>query len=172
MKKIIMALMCAAVSLTITAQPRGSKAPKQGENPVECQRPTPRMRMMPQVAGDIAMLRQAGLDSVKIRQVMELRKQNRKAQRDLQEKYKNDLRQLIGDEAYIKYLEAKVAKKNRKAVRQGKRGRKAMMRRGMRGQRPMMMRPGMHRNPQDSIERPTASKAKQAKKAKKADKKK
>lgn len=173
MKKIIMALVCATMSLTLMAQPKNNTVQPKHECAQCGQMQCRQHRMMPQAMGDVRLLKQAGLDSTKIKQVMELRKQNMKAQMDLRKKYKEDFRKLLGDEAYIKYLEAKVAQKNaKKFMTKRQKARKGMMRQKMSGHRPMMGRPGMQGCPMGAMQncsmngkqKPDASKDSKAKK--------
>lgn len=166
-----MALVCATMSLTLMAQPKNSPEKPKHECAQCGQQQCRQHRMMPQAMGDVRLLKQAGLDSIKIKQVMELRKQNMKAQQDLRKQYKEDFRKLLGDEAYIKYLEAKVAQKNaKKFMKKRQKARKGMMRQGMRGNRHMMGRMqrcpmgAMQNCPMNGKQKPDAGKDSKAKK--------
>jgi hypothetical protein len=119
MKKFIIALMCATVSVAAVAQPQ--KENQKCDKPMCCQ--------------DMC----CGIDSTTMKTVMELKKKYR-------ENYRKELRQTLGDEKYIQYLEYKVAKKERKAMRKAMKHRRGMAhQRGgqwrMRGQH-RMMHPG------------------------------
>ena len=117
MKKIIIALMCATVSVAAMAQPQ--KENQKCDKPMCCQQ---------MGCKDMG----CGIDSATMKTVMELKKKYR-------ENYRMELRQTLGDEKYIQYLEFQVDKKHRKAMR------KAMkQRRGQWGQpNPRrMVRPG------------------------------
>ena len=114
MKKIIIALMCATVSVAAMAQPQGEN--QKSEKPMCCQEMKPCCQDMC-----------CGIDSTTMKTVMELKKKYR-------ENYRKELRQTLGDEKYIQYLEYKVAKKHHKAMRKAMKQRKGM-RRGMGPQR-------------------------------------
>ena len=124
MKKFIIALMCATVSVASMAQPQ--KENQKCDKPMMCCQ-----QMCCQDMG-------CGIDSTTMKTVMELKKKYR-------ENYRKELRQTLGDEKYIQYLEYKVAKKNRKAMhkamRKGMKHRKGQW--GMPNHRGMM-RPGFH----------------------------
>ena len=112
MKKIIIALMCATVSVAAMAQPQGEN--QKSEKPMCCQEMKPCCQDMC-----------CGIDSTTMKTVMELKKKYR-------ENYRKELRQTLGDEKYIQYLEYKVAKKHHKAMRKGMRkGMHKGMRKGM-----------------------------------------
>ena len=101
MKKIIIALMCATVSVAAMAQPQGEN--QKSEKPMCCQEMKPCCQDMC-----------CGIDSTTMKTVMELKKK-------YLENYRKELRQTLGDEKYIQYLEYKVAKKHHKAMRKGMR---------------------------------------------------
>ena len=101
MKKIIIALLCATVSVAAMAQP-------QKENQ-ECGKPKCGQPMCGQ--------QMCGIDSTTMKTVMELKKKYR-------ENYRKELRQTLGDEKYIQYLEWQVDKKHRKAMRKAMKQRK------------------------------------------------
>ena len=104
MKKIIIALMCATVSVASMAQPQREN--QKSEKPMCCQEIKPCCQDMC-----------CGIDSTTMKTVMELKKKYR-------ENYRKELRQTLGDEKYIQYLEYQVDKKHRKAMRKAMKHRK------------------------------------------------
>ena len=115
MKKIIIALMCATVSVAAMAQPQGEN--QKSEKPMCCQEMKPCCQDMC-----------CGIDSTTMKTVMELKKK-------YLENYRKELRQTLGDEKYIQYLEYQVAKKHHKAMRKAMKGKHKGMRKGMGPQR-------------------------------------
>ena len=120
MKKIIIALMCATVSVAAMAQPQGEN--QKCDKPMGCQEMKPCCQQM----GCQDMV--CGIDSTTMKTVMELKKKYR-------ENYRKELRQTLGDEKYIQYLEYQVAKKHHKAMRKAMKGKHKGMRKGMGPQR-------------------------------------
>ncbi len=94
MKKIIISLMCVTMGLMAYAQP-------QQESQEMKQTPCPKMMFCPA---------NCGIDSTTLKTVFEMRKKYR-------ENYRKELRQTLGDEKYIEYLEFMVDKKQQKAMR-------------------------------------------------------
>ena len=109
MKKFIIALMCATVSVAAMAQPQGEN--QKCDKPMGCQEMKPCCQQM----GCQDMV--CGIDSTTMKTVMELKKKYR-------ENYRKELRQTLGDEKYIQYLEYQVDKKHRKAMRKAMKHRK------------------------------------------------
>ena len=145
MKKFIIALMCATVSVAAMAQPQ--KENQKCDKPMCCQENKAccqenkaccqegKACCMQMGCQDMC----CGIDSTTMKTVMEVKKKYR-------ENYRKELRQTLGDEKYIQYLEYKVAKKERKAMRKAMKHRRGMAhQRGgqwrMQGQH-RMMHPG------------------------------
>ena len=123
MKKIIIALMCVTVSVAAMAQPQ--KDNQKCDKPMCCQ------QMCCKNMG-------CGIDSTTMKTVMELRKK-------YHENFRKELRQTLGDEKYIQYLEAQVYMKQHRAMHKRMNGRRMgqwsqrrapMMHHGFHGQRP------------------------------------
>ena len=123
MKKIIIALMCVTVSVAAMAQPQ--KDNQKCDKPVCCQQ---------MCCKDMG----CGIDSTTMKTVMELRKK-------YHENFRKELRQTLGDEKYIQYLEAKVYMQHHRAMHKKMNGRRKgqwsqrrhpMMHHGFRGQHP------------------------------------
>ena len=94
MKKIIIALMCVTVSVAAMAQPQ--KDNQKCDKPMCCQQ---------MCCKDMG----CGIDSATMKTVMELRKK-------YHENFRKELRQTLGDEKYIQYLEAKVYMQQHRAM--------------------------------------------------------
>ena len=123
MKKFIIALMCATVSVAAVAQPQ--KENQKCDKPMCCQENKAccqegKACCMQMGCQDMC----CGIDSTTMKTVMELKKKYR-------ENYRKELRQTLGDEKYIQYLEYQVAKKHHKAMRKAMKGKHKGMRRGM-----------------------------------------
>lgn len=167
MKKFIIALMCATVSVAAMAQPQ--KDNQKCDKPMCCQENKACCQdgccqegkaccqqkccqdgccqegkaCCQQMCCQDGCCQQmcCGIDSTTMKTVMELKKKYR-------ENYRKELRQTLGDEKYIQYLEYKVFKQQRKAMRKGMKQYRGMAhQRGgqwrMQGQHGMM-HPGFH----------------------------
>lgn len=149
MKKFIIALMCATVSVAAMAQPQ--KDNQKCDKPMCCQENKACCQDGCCQEGKACCQQKCcqdgccqegkaccqqmccldgccqqmccGIDSTTMKTVMELKKKYR-------ENYRKELRQTLGDEKYIQYLEYKVFKQQRKAMRKGMKQYKGM-RRGM-----------------------------------------
>ena len=126
MKKIIIALMCATVSVAAVAQPQ--KENQKCDKPMCCQENKACCQdgccqegkaCCQQMCCQDGCCQQmcCGIDSTTMKTVMELKKKYR-------ENYRKELRQTLGDEKYIQYLEYKVFKQQRKAMRKAMKHRK------------------------------------------------
>lgn len=119
MKKFIIALMCATVSVAAVAQPQ--KENQKCDKPMCCQENKACCQEGKACCQEgKACCMQMGcqdmccsIDSTTMKTVMELKKKYR-------ENYRKELRQTLGDEKYIQYLEYQVAKKHRKAMKHRK----------------------------------------------------
>ena len=128
MKKIIIALVCVTMSMVVSAQPQPQKNQECGKQ--EC---CQEKKMCCQEMGMCC-----GIDSATMKTVMELRKK-------YHENFRKELRQTLGDEKYIQYLEAQVYMKQHRAMHKRMNGRRMgqwsqrrapMMHHGFHGQRP------------------------------------
>ena len=129
MKKIIIALVCVTMSMVASAQPQPQNKNQECGKQECCQE----KKMCCQEMGMCC-----GIDSATMKTVMELRKK-------YHENFRKELRQTLGDEKYIQYLEAQVYMKQHRAMHKRMNGRRMgqwsqrrapMMHHGFHGQRP------------------------------------
>lgn len=129
MKKTIIALMCFTMSMVASAQPQPQKNQECGK--MEC--------CQDNCCKENCCQPKCGIDSATMKTVIELRKKYR-------ENFRKELRQTLGDEKYIQYLESQVYMKQHRAMHkrmpgqrrgQWSQSRKPMMHHhGFRGQHP------------------------------------
>lgn len=125
MKKLIMALVCLTVSVAMMAQPEGNGKKdfnRQGRQNAGMQRRS--------ASPDIMVMKMIGVDSTKVKAVKELKhkqmakagedaKAQMKARMEARKEYNKELRQILGDDKYIEYLEATIAMQQRQQMRRG-----------------------------------------------------
>lgn len=123
MKKTIIALACFTMSMVASAQPQPQKN-QECEKMESCK--------------DNCCQQKCCIDSATMKTVMELRKK-------YHENFRKELRQTLGDEKYIQYLESQVYMKQHRAMHKRMNGRRTgqwskrrtpMMHHGFRGQHP------------------------------------
>ena len=128
MKKTIIALVCFTMSMVVSAQPQPQKNQECGK--MECCKDN--------CCKDNCCQQKCGIDSATMKTVIELRKK-------YHENFRKELRQTLGDEKYIQYLEARVYMKQHRAMHKRMNGRRMgqwsqrrnpMMHHGFPGQRP------------------------------------
>lgn len=128
MKKTIIALVCFTMSMVASAQPQPQKNQECGK--MECCKDN--------CCKDNCCQQKCGIDSATMKTVIELRKK-------YHENFRKELRQTLGDEKYIQYLEAKVYMQQHRAMHKRMNGhrtgqwskrRNPMMHHGFRGQHP------------------------------------
>ena len=148
MKKIIIALMCVTVSVAAMAQPQKDNQ--------KCNKPMCCQQMCCKNMG-------CGIDSTTMKTVMELRKK-------YHENFRKELRQTLGDEKYIQYLEARVYMQHHRAMHKKMNGR----RKGQWSQRrhPMMHHDFRGQCPGEGFKAPDCKEKKECDKDPKKDNKK
>lgn len=128
MKKTIIALVCFTMSVVASAQPQPQK--NQECCKTECCKDN--------CCKESCCQQKCCIDSATMKTVMELRKK-------YHENFRKELRQTLGDEKYIQYLESQVYMKQHRAMHKRMNGRRMgqwsqrrnpMMHHGFRGQRP------------------------------------
>ncbi len=133
MKKTIIALVCFTMSMVASAQPQPQKNQECGK--MEC---CQEKCCKDNCCQTSCCQQKCGIDSTTMKTVMELRKK-------YHENFRKELRQTLGDEKYIQYLEAKVYMQQHRAMHKRMNGRRMgqwsqrrnpMMHHGFRGQRP------------------------------------
>jgi len=133
MKKTIIALVCFTMSMVVSAQPQPQKNQECGK--MECCKDN---CCKDNCCKDNCCQQKCYIDSATMKTVMELRKK-------YHENFRKELRQTLGDEKYIQYLEAQVYMKQHRAMHKRMNGRRMgqwskrrtpMMHHGFRGQRP------------------------------------
>ena len=129
MKKIFIALVCVTMSMVASAQPQPQNKNQECGKQECCQE----KKMCCQEMGMCC-----GIDSATMKTVMELRKK-------YHENFRKELRQTLGDEKYIQYLESRVYMQHHRAMHKRMNGhrtgqwskrRTPMMHHGFRGQHP------------------------------------
>ena len=128
MKKAIIALSCFTMSMVASAQPQPQKNQECGK--MECCKEN--------CCKENCCQQECCIDSATMKTVMELRKK-------YHENFRKELRQTLGDEKYIQYLEAQVYMKQHRTMHKRMNGRRKgqwskrrtpVMRHGFRGQHP------------------------------------